>query len=254
VVEVSNSALLTRRFIDRSQLSSHVLHDIGQLTLSQRTFEPGQYLLREGDRPRVCSFLTKGFAYRHKIVGDGGRQIVSIHIPSDFIDGQNILLDNADHNIQALTDVTVLSIDAGELFALAMAHPPLAKALWHESLVEASIMREWIANIGRRDARSRTAHLLCELAIRREYARLGPREAYELPMTQEQLGDVIGITAVHVNRTLKTLENEGLITRNKRAVTVADWRGLQRVGDFTSAYLHIDDGARTAPTDGGGIN
>ena len=234
-----NATLLHQLFTQRCDLDGSALDALDQLTSSWRTYEPGQYLLREGDRPAGCSFLIDGFVYRHKIVGDGGRQIVSIHIPTDFIDGQNMLLEFTDHNIQALTEATIVSVDSDELFTLTLAHPKLAEALWRESLIEASIMREWIANIGRRDARSRTAHLLCELAVRRECAKLGSRETYELPMTQEQLGDVLGLTAVHVNRTLKTLETEGLITRNKRSVTVADWRGLQRAGDFTSAYLHI---------------
>lgn len=121
---------------------------------------------------------------------------------------------------------------------LAFADPAIGKLLWTESLIEASLFREWIVNIGRRDARSRTAHLLCELALRREIAGLGPRAGFALPMTQEQLGDALGLTAVHVNRTLKTLQAETLIRRSKRAVMIADWDGLSAVGDFTSNYLH----------------
>lgn len=205
-----------------------------------RDYEAGQYLLREGDRPRYCTFMLSGFIYRHKFVGDGGRQIVSIHIPGDFIDLQNMLLATADHNIQALTGSMVAQIDIEVVEAHSFAHPALGKAFWRESLTEASIFREWVANIGRRDARSRTAHLLCELATRREAAGLGPRDTFELPMTQEQLGDALGLTAVHVNRTLKGLHDEGLITRSKRSVSVGDWGRLRDVADFTSGYLHLE--------------
>jgi len=204
-----------------------------------RNFEPGQYLLREGDRPQFCTFVLSGFTFRHKFVGDGGRQIVSIHIPGDFIDLQNVLLDESDHNIQALTVAAVAQIDIDVVVDLAFAHPSLGRALWRESLIEASIFREWVANIGRRDARSRTAHLLCELAMRREAAGLGARATFELPMTQEQLGDALGLTAVHINRTLKTLHDEGLIARSKRSVSVADWGKLRDAADFTSGYLHL---------------
>ena len=218
-----------------------VLRDIETIT---REFEPGRYLLREGDQPKYCSFLKTGYVYRHKIVADGGRQIVSIHIPGDFVDVQNILLGQSDHNIQALTLTTMIMVPIEELVAVATAHPLIAKALWRETLIEASMMREWIANVGRRNARARTAHMLCEVAIRREKAGLGSRETFDLPMTQEQLGDTLGLTAAHVNRTLKALEKEGLITRSKRSVTVADWRGLQRAGDFSAGYLHLDDTPR----------
>jgi CRP-like cAMP-binding protein len=206
---------------------------------SVRDYQAGQYLLREGDRPRYCSFMLSGYTYRHKFVGDGGRQIVSIHIEGDFIDLQNMLLDLADHNIQALTRTTVVQIEASLVTEHAFAHPLLGRAFWRESLVEASIFREWVANIGRRDAHSRTAHLLCELATRREAAGLGPRDLFELPMTQEQLGDALGLTAVHVNRTLKMLQEDGLITRSKRSVSVADWDRLRDAADFTSDYLHL---------------
>ncbi|MDO7842553.1 Crp/Fnr family transcriptional regulator [Sphingomonas immobilis] len=229
--------LKARYSLDRDDLDG-----IERLNGTARSFEPNQYLLREGDRPKYCSFLVDGFVYRHKIVADGGRQIVSIHIPGDIIDLQNMLLQEADHNIQALTAATVLLFPHEEVVALAFARPAVGKAMWRETLIEASISREWIANVGRRDARERTAHLICELAMRRESAGLGPREAYELPMTQEQLGDALGLTAVHVNRTLKALQDDGLITRSKRSVAVNDWERLRAVADFTTNYLHLGQG------------
>ncbi|MEG3088139.1 Crp/Fnr family transcriptional regulator [Sphingomonas sp. PB4P5] len=231
----------------RSGLGATELDALQRLPVIMREFDPGQYLLREGDRPKHCSCLKSGFVYRHKIVGDGGRQIVSVHVPGDFVDAQNIMLAQSDHNIQALTDAVMYLIPIDELIAVAMAHPAIIKALWRETLIEAAIMREWVANVGRRDARARTAHMLCEMAVRRETAGLGPRETFDLPMTQEQLGDALGLTAVHVNRTLKTLETDGLITRNKRSVTVANWRELRSVGDFTTNYLHLP-GAPGLPT------
>jgi CRP-like cAMP-binding protein len=239
VVNETSVEILYKRLNSNFKLGATEQKALSALEMSVREFEPGQYILREGDRPRYCAYLTDGYVYRHKIVGDGGRQIVSIHVPGDFVDVQNILLDYADHNIQALTATTLITVPVDDLMKLAMEHGSINRALWRETLVEASIMREWIANIGRRDARSRTAHMLCEVALRREKAGLGARETFDLPMTQEQLGDALGLTAVHVNRTLKSLENDGLIMRSKRSVTVADWRGLQSVGDFTSNYLHF---------------
>jgi CRP-like cAMP-binding protein len=240
IADRGDFAWLVAQFSRRGALSAQGVAALGDVQFTLRRYEAGQYILREGDRPAYCSMLRSGLVYRHKIVGDGGRQIVSVHIPGDHIDVQTILLAQADHNIQALTGATLLTAPIEQLIAAAMEHPTLAKALWRESLVEASIMREWIANIGRRDAQTRTAHLLCELAVRREMAGLGLRDTFDLSMTQEQLGDALGLTSVHVNRTLKSLEADGLILRNRRSVTISDWCGLERAGDFTSTYLHLD--------------
>ena len=234
-----NMTWLGERLSAHAPLDDADLAALETLPMSVREYDPGQYLLREGDRPKYCSYLKTGFVYRHKIVGDGGRQIVSVHVAGDFIDAQNILLKQSDHNIQSLTDSVLLMVPIEDMLDVAVQHPNIIKALWRETLIEASIMREWVANVGRRDARARTAHMLCEMAMRREAAGLGPRETFDLPMTQEQLGDTLGLTAVHVNRTLKTLELDGLITRNKRSVTVANWRELRNVGDFTANYLHL---------------
>jgi CRP-like cAMP-binding protein len=112
--------------------------------------------------------------------------------------------------------------------------------MWIDTLVDASIFREWIANVGRRDARTRIAHLLCEFSLRLQHAGLAQQTGYDLPMTQEQLGDTTGLTSVHVNRTIKALEREGLIDRvGPRAITIGDWKKLADAGDFDSGYLHM---------------
>lgn len=233
--------LLVQRLVSRFALPPAAVDALLDLRFSLRDHLPGQVLLHEGDKVRFCSFVATGFVTRYKLVGDGGRQIVAIHLSGDFVDLQHILLERADHFVQALTPASVVQFPAEALLALAFRHPAIGHALWLESLIEAAIFREWVANVGRRDARARTAHLLCELATRREAAGLGSVGTFELPMTQEQLGDALGLTSVHINRTLRTLGAEGLIRRSKRAVTVADWPGLQRVGDFNPNYLHLSD-------------
>ena len=115
--------------------------------------------------------------------------------------------------------------------------------MWLDTLVDGSIFREWIANVGRRDARTRIAHILCEFGLRLKHAGLGEETGYTLPMTQEQLGDATGLTSVHINRTLKSLEAERLIERiSPRSITIGDWKKLAEVGDFDSHYLHLGDG------------
>ncbi|MBC7987436.1 MAG: Crp/Fnr family transcriptional regulator [Sphingomonadaceae bacterium] len=231
---------LLRRLNQRVVLDEADAAAIRALPVSVKQFEAGQYLVREGNQSRHAFFLLEGFVIRHKYVGVGGRQIIAIHMPGDFMDIQNVLLGHADHNVQALRAATVAAIEVEAMLDLAHDRPRIGLALWRESLIEASIYSEWIANIGRRDARSRIAHLLCELAVRREEAGLGSRDSFELPMTQEQIGDAQGLTAVHVNRTLKALQDESLIHRSKRAIQVANWEGLREVGDFTTGYLHLE--------------
>jgi CRP-like cAMP-binding protein len=121
----------------------------------------------------------------------------------------------------------------------AFARPSVGMAMWYETLVEASIFREWILNIGRRNARTRIAHLLCEFALRLEIAELGKMTGYTLPITQDQLADAVALTSVHVNRTLMRLEADGLIKRSKREITINDWTQLAKAGDFQPRYLHL---------------
>lgn len=197
------------------------------------------YVVREGDKPTHCCLLLDGFLYRHKVVGDGGRQICAIHIKGDLADLQNSLLEEADHSLQALTPCDIAVIPREAIRKLAFERPAVGEAMWRETLIDASISREWITNIGRRPARRRLAHLLCEYAVRLEAAGLAEREKYTLEMTQEQLADCTGLTPVHVNRTLREMDSEGLLTRSSRSVAVNDWSKLVAVGDFRPDYLHL---------------
>ncbi|WCT74388.1 Crp/Fnr family transcriptional regulator [Sphingomonas naphthae] len=204
-----------------------------------RPIAPGDYVIREGERPTHSCILVSGFLFRQKIATDGGRQIIGVNVPGEAVDFQHLYLDVADHNIQALTRAEIACIPRAALQALIEAHPPVARAAIVATLVEASIFREWLLNIGRRDARARIAHLLCEFATRLEALHLTGTYGYELPMTQEQLGDALGLTPVHINRTLKGLEADGLITRTRRHIAFPDWARLREVGDFDERYLHV---------------
>jgi CRP-like cAMP-binding protein len=211
---------------------------------SARSLPAGSHIVRDGDKPSHSCLLVSGFAYRHKIVGDGGRQILAVHMTGDVVDLQNSLLGTADHNVQTLSPVEVAYIPRDAVRQLAFSRPAIGMAMWYDTLVDGSVHREWTANVGRRDARTRTAHLLCEFGIRLEAAGLGSTLEYEMPMTQEQLADALGLTAVHVNRTLMALDREGLTKRSKRSVTIREWKKLAEAGDFNSAYLHMPEESR----------
>lgn len=210
------------------------------LPIGLRELEAHTYLVREGEVPELSAVLVDGFAYRHKISGEGGRQILSLHIPGDALDLQNLYLDVADHNIQTLTRSTVAYIPRATMQALLRDRPTICRAVFISVTVEASILREWILNVGRRSGRTRVAHLLCEFAARLQKRGLSDELGYQLPMTQEQIGDATGLTPVHVNRMLKDLERDGLLNRSGRFVSFKNWHRLQNEADFQSRYLHFE--------------
>ncbi|HEX8669236.1 MAG TPA: Crp/Fnr family transcriptional regulator [Allosphingosinicella sp.] len=231
---------MVRRLERRSPLSHPDREALLGLQHSVRKLPPGGHIIRDGDRPEHCCLLLSGFAHRYKITGGGGRQIISIHMASEFVDLQNSFLQIADHSVQTLTEAEVATIPQAAITELAMGRPAVGRALWMDTLIDASIFREWVVNVGRRDSRARVAHILCEFSLRLEAAGLARDHRYELPMTQEQLADAVGLTSVHVNRVLKQLGEEGLISRNKRSIVIEDWQRLRDVGDFNERYLHHD--------------
>lgn len=236
---------VVRRLESRSRLDEADREAVRALPLQRQMLEPAAYLVREGEPPEMCAVLLSGFAYRHKVTATGERQIIAVHMPGEFLDLQNSLLEVADHNVQALTRIEVATIPVAALRRLAIQRPRVAQAMWIDTLVDAAIFREWIVNVGRRNSTSRIAHLLCEFALRLRAAGLAQGYRYELPMTQEQIADASGLTPVHVNRVLKELGRMGLIARQKRAVEIVDWDRLRQIGDFTTRYLHFDRGGPT---------
>ncbi|KQS03645.1 hypothetical protein ASG11_04795 [Sphingomonas sp. Leaf357] len=159
-------------------------------------------------------------------------------MPGDMLDLQHSLLNRADHNVQTTTAATVGWVDVEKLKGFALAHPKIAEAFARDALIDASIFREWVLNVGRRDAKTRVAHMLCEFVARREAIGISPADPMVLPFTQEQIGDATGLTSVHVNRMLRVLTTEGAFERLNGAYKIADWQKLKRLADFDPAYLH----------------
>ena len=211
---------------------------ISQLPARLATEPRGSMLVREGDEVTRCCVLIEGFASRHKTARDGSRQIVSFHVPGGILDAQHLLLARADHCVQAVSDVVVAWIPKADLKAVAFSHPNIQEALWIDTLIDASVFRAWVLNVGRRDAKSRIAHMLCEFVTRCQAAGLGSPQRLRLPMTQIQIADATGLTPVHVNRMLRDLTGEGIISRSGGYLSILDWDRMQRVADFSPEYLH----------------
>ncbi|MDT8758222.1 Crp/Fnr family transcriptional regulator [Sphingomonas psychrotolerans] len=220
-------------------LDESALGAIRSLPCRVRQVARGTTIVSDGELVVECCVLLQGYACRHKVTKDGGRQIVSFHLSGDILDIQHLFLERADHNVQTISDATLGFVSTAALRAIAHEHSDIAVALWRDSLIDASVFREWVLNVGRRDAKMRIAHMLCEFAVRAERAGLGSQAAFTLPMTQEDIADATGLTAIHVNRMLRSLTEEGAISREGREIRIADWSVMRRTADFSEEYLHL---------------
>lgn len=229
---------LFRRWGRKTDLSGEDKAAVAALPWAHKVYSRDAYLVREGERTVACSLLLAGFAFRQKLVANGARQIISIHIPGELLDIQNCMLEIADHNVQALTRCSVAIVPKTPLSDLMLARPNIRRAVWLDSLIDAAIFREWVVNLGRRDARARIAHLLCELADRLKSSGIADGDMYDFPLTQEQIADSTGLTAVHTNRTLQGLRRDGLISLSASRLGILDWDALCDAGDFNERYLH----------------
>ncbi len=205
-----------------------------------RQLRPYEDVISEGDKPNAVAFLHEGFACRYKIVEDGKRQILSFHIPGDVPDAQSLFLERMDHSLGTLTDVTVVHIEHKVMLDLFAQAPKVAHLFWRGTLIDASIFREWMVGLGRRNAYQRMAHLFCEVITQLHSVGLvDAKKTCELPLTQAEIGDATGLSNVHVSRTLKELREAGLLTFRAGSLAILDWDGLVRAGEFDPDYLHL---------------
>lgn len=223
------------------------------LPIRRQTFAANRDIVREGDRPDHCCYVETGLVSRYKILRNGGRQIVSFHIPGDMIDLPSALVIVADHSIRTHTQTSILSIGHGDVLRLAAEYPDVGRAFWFDTLCDAAIFREWTVNVGRRDARERTAHLLLEFAYRYKIIGALDKDAFELPISQLDLSDALGMTAVHLNRTLQWLRKEGYIRTHSGKMSIENWPEMMRLSGFTPAYLHPEGPRGSAATPRGAL-
>ncbi len=210
-----------------------------RLPMQAQDIRADQDIVREGDRPSRCCLLIEGFACRYSVTGTGKRQIFSFHIPGEISDIQSLHLKTMDHSLATITSCTVGFIQHEVLQDLCNRYPRLADAFWRETLIDAAIFREWMIGIGRRQADSRMAHLLCEMVMRLRAVGLVEGNTCAWPFTQTEIGDALGLSNVHVNRVLQDeLRAKGLITLTKTTLAVNDWEELKVLGEFDPTYLH----------------
>lgn len=197
-------------------------------------------IIREGDRPQSLNLILSGWACRYKHLEDGRRQIISFFLPGDLCDSHVFILRQMDHSIGSLTPVTFAQIPRRRVEEITLKHPRITQAFWWDTLVSAAIQREWVVSLGQRDALERMAHLMCEIFLRLQAVGQTDGHSCDLPLTQAGLADAMGLSVVHVNRTLQELRSSRLIVLKGRTLTIPDLPALQDAAQFNPNYLHLD--------------
>lgn len=204
-----------------------------------RTVAAKKDITSEGDRPEHVHLVIDGWAARYKLVDGGSRQITAFLIPGDFCDLHIAVLRHMDHGIVALTRCKVAYIDSKEMDRLTLENNRLTRAMWWGTLVDEAVLRQWVVNVGRRDAYERVAHILCELHARMKMVGLVDGDRLALPITQDELADATGLTSVHINRTLQRLRQDNLLEIGRGMLNILNVGELRRAGGFDASYLHI---------------
>jgi CRP-like cAMP-binding protein len=221
-------------FVALTDTELSVLDDLHR---RRRTFVAGRDMVLQGQSKQSAFILASGWACSYKLQVNGSRQIINFKVPGDFLGLRSILFRTADHTIEPITDVEASEVHARDLLNAFNQTPKLATAvLWAVSRDEAMVV-EHLVDLGRRDARERTAHFLLELGARLKLVGLATAEGYACPLSQYMLADALGLTAVHINRVLRELREEGMLTFQKGRVTFDDFDRLVAAVDFDKTYL-----------------
>lgn len=223
----------------RSALGAEEREAVLALPAMPRRVEAHRDIVRLGEQIDQACLVAEGLVARFAQMEDGQRQLTAFHIPGDMADLHSLILPAAPAPLAALAPSTLFQIPHSALRDLTCRYPALAAAFWRECVVDGSIVAQWLVSVGRRDARGRLAHLFCEMAVRSSRIGRFKRGAFPFPITQEQIADALGLTPVHVNRTLKTLREEGLVRAARGEVVILDWEGLVFAAGFDPAYLQL---------------
>jgi CRP-like cAMP-binding protein len=231
--------LMTRKLESIFPLLDEEKQALQGLPVHVTAFQADQDVVRVGDRPSQCCLLLEGYTCVYKLTSEGKRQIMAVHVPGDIPDLQSLHLTVLDNSIATMTPCTVGFIQHDDLRRVCERYPRINAAFWRETLVDASILREWLLNVGRREAYTRMAHFVCEFLARLKAVGLATDGTFDLLITQAELADCVGTSTVHVNRVLQALRADGLIESKGTRVTIPDWEALKKVGEFEPLYLHL---------------
>ncbi|MGZ8311058.1 MAG: Crp/Fnr family transcriptional regulator [Allosphingosinicella sp.] len=227
------------KLISRSTLGPAECEAILGLSAHPAQIQTNRDFVRLGERVNHASFVLAGLVGQFGQNREGSRQITAVHIPSDMVDLHSIVAPDACSALQALSVTTILRVPHDALRLVAARFPAIAEAFWRECVVDAAVLAEWVVNVGRRDSRTRLAHLLCEIACRASGSVRTSAFTVPFPATQTHIADMLGLTPVHVNRTLQVLRKEGVVEVHSGLIEVRDWDRLVGIGDFDAGYLRL---------------
>ena len=240
---------LLRKLKNFTHLSDDECNAVNECCNDVREIAAREDVISQGDRTGGVKLLLEGFACRYKVLEDGRRQIVAYFVPGDLCDLRVFILKRMDHSIGAVIASKVATISPENVLKLTNNYPNLTRALWWSTLVEEAITREWIVNVGQRSALERMAHLFCELLYRFRAVDLNQGNSCTLPLTQVELAETLGLSSVHINRTLQELRRQKLITLEGGTLTIQDLEALEEVSFFNPDYLHLDYSSEKARPD-----
>jgi CRP-like cAMP-binding protein len=233
---------LVRKLSNYTLLSDEERQAVVEATGKLTDFSTGDDIVQRGDLTGGVRLVLDGFACRYKILEDGRRQILGYLIPGDLCDVHVFLLKRMDHSIGAMTRTKIAVISQASILSFTETYPALTRALWWSTLLDEAITREWVVNLGQRTAYERMAHLFCELYHRLRAIGEVRNNSFALPLTQTALGDTLGLSTVHINRTLQDLRAQNLISFKAGVLTVHDLPALELAGVFSADYLHLGEG------------
>lgn len=229
-----------KKLLRRDDLSAQEQQAVRDLVASTFRVAADKTIVRAGVPLKDSMILLEGWAARAKDLPSGQRQFAEIHLPGDFTDLHSFTLKRLDHDVVSITPCLLAIVPHERLKAMTEKLPHLTRVYWFATNLDAAIHREWALSLGRRSAISRMAHLFCELLVRLEVAGLTDGNSYEFPLTQVELGESLGLTSVHVNRTLQELRRLNLLEVENRRVTILDVDALKALAEFDPAYLYLE--------------
>ena len=210
-----------------------------------RIVAAGSDIVRQGSRPKECTLIVSGWACRYSALADGRRQTMALHLAGDFVDLHSFPLKVMDHSVAAITDCTISTVPHDTVRQFTEADPHLMRMLWMLTLVDAAILRQWLLGSGQRSSLEHAAHLICELFTRMQVGGLATSgREFELPLSQQEFGDALGITSVHVSRTIAELRVRQFFNWRSGMAQILDWDGLRDLAEFDPTYLSLRDEPR----------
>ena len=230
---------LFRHLSSIGELTEEDASAVARIKGEVRAVQKGKDILSVGDVPHFCVVVLKGFLCRSSWKRDGGRQIQSFYVPTDSPSLETLHIDYLDNSLGAVVPSTIGVIPHPEMFRLMEERPSVQALIWRETLIQAAVFREWLTRNSTLPAHSAMAHLFCEMFVRADAAGLVVANSCEMPTTQEMLGQALGLTAVHVNRTLQLLRESGLVDLKNGRLEVHNYDKLAEIGEFDPHYLHL---------------